>query len=146
MRYCNKSCITSSKSRSSSGGVIVSELNQQIFTSKFESHQMPHSCSFEPHLSKKFNKFQASNKNSITYHDQHDDVNSKDLLFLKTQRNQTKQNMRINFYLLRTFLSSSWQFLCCFFFHDILGPVAQRIEVLSIPIRGRGKSPEEGQM
>ena len=74
--------------------------------------------------------------------------------------------MRINFYLLRTFcphLGSFLFFLCCFFFHYVsakfhLWPSSSDLQQLwkavitgdtvtrlSIPIRGRGKSPEEGQ-
>ena len=35
---------------------MVCKLDKQIFPSEFESHQVPHSYGFEPHLNKKLSK------------------------------------------------------------------------------------------
>ena len=42
------------------------------------------------------------------------------------------QQSKIYFYLLRSFCLHLGSFLCCFFFHYVSGPVAQRIEELSL--------------
>ena len=39
------------------GGVMVSKLDLQTYTSEFESHWVPLSCGLVPHLSKKLSKF-----------------------------------------------------------------------------------------
>ena len=38
------------------GGVMINKLDNQNFTSEFESHWLPHSFGFVLHLSKKFGK------------------------------------------------------------------------------------------
>ena len=40
-----------------SGGVMVSKLDKQTYTSEFESHWVPLSYGLVPHLSKKLSKF-----------------------------------------------------------------------------------------
>ena len=39
------------------GGVMVSKLDYQSFTSEFDSHWVPHSYGLVPHLNKKLSKF-----------------------------------------------------------------------------------------
>ena len=43
-----------------SGGVMVSKLDLQTYTSEFESHLVPLSYGLVPHLSKKLSKFPNS--------------------------------------------------------------------------------------
>ena len=38
------------------GGLMVSRLDKQTFSSEFDSHWVPHSCVLKPHLSKKLKK------------------------------------------------------------------------------------------
>ena len=49
--------------KGTSGSVMVSKLDLQTYTSEFESHWVPHSYGFVPHLSKKLSKLpQSSNR------------------------------------------------------------------------------------
>ena len=42
--------------KGTSGGVMVSKLDKQIYVSEFESHWVPHTNGLVPHLSKKLSK------------------------------------------------------------------------------------------
>ena len=44
------------KKKGASGGVMVSMLDEQTYTSEFDSHWVPHSCGLVLHLSKKLSK------------------------------------------------------------------------------------------
>ena len=44
--------------KGAAGSVMVSQLDKQNFKSEFESHCVPYSYSFVPHLSKKLSKLQ----------------------------------------------------------------------------------------
>ena len=62
------SCVSVSMSfvtAGASGGVMVSKLDKQTYTSEFESHWVPLSYGLVPHLSKKLNKISNVLRHSL---------------------------------------------------------------------------------
>ena len=58
---------THNNTLSAFGGVMVSKLDLQTYTNEFESHWVPHSYGFVPHLSKMLSKLQLITTHCIQW-------------------------------------------------------------------------------